>query len=84
MGWHPGWPRGDREIPHRPAPVLARLCPPLSEINDIEHHCAVELYMAISGRLDVEIQHGDTHLGNVIRQPDGQLALIDLEFTAWR
>ncbi|MGH3854820.1 MAG: aminoglycoside phosphotransferase family protein [Pseudonocardiaceae bacterium] len=55
-----------------------------SEINDIKHPCAVELYTAIRGRLDVEIQHGDAHLGNVIRQPGGRLALIDLEFTAWR
>lgn len=55
-----------------------------SEITDIEHFYAVELYLAISGRLDAEIQHGDAHLGNVIRQPDGRLALIDLEFTAWR
>ncbi|MGH3869814.1 MAG: aminoglycoside phosphotransferase family protein [Pseudonocardiaceae bacterium] len=54
------------------------------EISDIEHSCAVELYTAICGRLGVEIQHGDAHLGNVIRQPDGRLALIDLEFTAWR
>ena len=32
----------------------------------------------------MEVQHGDAHLGNVIRQPDSRLALIDLEFTAWR
>ncbi len=55
-----------------------------SEINGIEHSCAVELYTAMSGRLGVEIQHGDAHLGNVMCQPDGRLALIDLEFTAWR
>ncbi|MGH3812989.1 MAG: aminoglycoside phosphotransferase family protein [Pseudonocardiaceae bacterium] len=61
---------------------LAAVCG--TEINDVERSCAFELYAAVRGRLGVEIQHGDAHLGNVIRQPDGQLALIDLEFTAWR
>lgn len=55
-----------------------------SEINDLEYHNAVELATDVASRLTVEIQHGDAHLGNVIHLPEGQLALIDLEFTAWR
>lgn len=54
------------------------------ELDDVDRHRAVELHTTIAGRLGVEIQHGDAHLGNVIRRPDGRLALIDLEFTAWR
>ncbi len=79
--WRPAIPSTlpyDNDYPGQLAAVRG------SEINGIEHSCAVELYTAMSGRLGVEIQHGDAHLGNVMCQLDGRLALIDLEFTAWR
>lgn len=79
--WRPAMPSVlpyDNDYPNQLAAVRG------SEISDIDYSCAVELYTTIHGRLGVELQHGDAHLGNVMCQPDGRLALIDLEFTAWR
>jgi len=79
--WRPAVPSAlpsDEDFPRQLAAVRG------SDITDVDYHHAVELSTAIAPRLDLEIQHGDPHLGNVIHLPHHQLALIDLEFTAWR
>lgn len=79
--WRPEVPSAlpsDEDYPRQLAAVRG------SDITDVDYHHAVELSTAIAPRLDLEIQHGDPHLGNVIHLPRHQLALIDLEFTAWR
>ncbi len=80
-GWRPALPSAlpcDDDYPSQ----LAAVRDP--RLNDVDWDRAGELYTTIASRLGMEIQHGDAHLGNVLRQPDGRLALIDLEFTAWR
>lgn len=79
--WRPALPPAlpyDDDYPHQLTAVRS------AGIDDADYHRAIELSTVITGRLSVEIQHGDPHLGNVIHLPNNQLAVIDLEFTAWR
>lgn len=45
--------------------------------------CVTRLHHQVTQHLTVRLAHGDAHLGNALLH-DGAVALIDLEFTAWR
>ncbi|MEU4231103.1 phosphotransferase [Nonomuraea sp. NPDC026600] len=45
--------------------------------------CVARLHHQVTHRLTLRIAHGDAHLGNALLHDDA-VALIDLEFTAWR
>lgn len=65
--WRPALPSAlpsDDDYPCQLAAVRS------TEITDVDYHRAIELSAAIATRLDVEIQHGDPHLGNVILRRD--------------
>lgn len=76
--WHPALVTAipdDTDYPTQLAPFVGDLIDPV--------HARLLTDLHSRARTPVEVSHGDAHLGNTCATAE-QVALIDLEFTAWR